>query len=276
MDYGTVPADAFLALGIMAVWGIGLPVVIAIIWKVKTKASLIPMLVGAIIFPLFALGLESIPKYFLMSNGSELAQYVLGHAWSFILAAAGLAGIFEETGRWVAFKFILKKYTDKKTAVSYGIGHGGIEAAIILGVGAIQYLSYAVMINQGLFGTIVEQVRMAAPEQAGAVEQIATALTAMTVGSSLLGCVERFFAMIIHISCSVFVFKSVREKGKWYFFPLAIVCHGFVDVFAALYQFGIIRSVYVVELLIAVLSIGLAIPAYRIFLGMKNEDNVIE
>ncbi len=129
MDYGTVSTNTFLALGIMAVWGIGLPVVIAVIWKIKTKASLIPMLVGAI---------------------------------------------------------------------------------------------------------------------------------------------------IIHISCSVFVLWAVRESGKWYFFPLAIVCHGLIDVFAGLYQSGVIGSVYVVEVLIAILAVCLAIPACRIYRGMKNEQNVIE
>ena len=36
-----------------------LPVVSAVIWKIKSKASLKPFIVGMIIFPVFALGLES-------------------------------------------------------------------------------------------------------------------------------------------------------------------------------------------------------------------------
>ncbi|MGN0426441.1 MAG: YhfC family intramembrane metalloprotease [Agathobacter sp.] len=270
MNYGTVSTGGFAGLIFMLIWGIALPVVAAIIWRVKTRANLLPVLVGAIIFPLFALGLESIPKYFLLANGSDLAQYITTHLWSYALVGAGLAGIFEETGRWVAFRFILKKHTDKKTAITYGIGHGGIEAVILLSVGAFQYITYAMMINQGVFGTIVEQVRMVSPDQVEAVEAIAVALTSLTFGNSLIGCVERVFAMILHISCSVLVFKSVREK-KWYFFVLAVVLHGLLDVFACLYQFGVITSIWMVEGLIGVFSIGVGILACKVYKGMKAE-----
>ena len=228
------------------------------------------LVVGVIIFAVFALGLESIPKYFLIGNGSSLAQYVTTHLWSYALVGAGLAGIFEETGRWIAFRFILKKHTDKKTAITYGIGHGGIEAVILLSVGAFQYITYAVMINQGVFGTIVEQVRMVSPDQVEAVEAVAVALTSLTFGNSLIGCVERLFAVIFHISASVLVFKSVREK-KWYYFVLAVVLHGLVDVFAAMYQFGVITSIWVVEGLIGAWAVGIGIFAYKVYKGLKAE-----
>ena len=42
-----------------------LPVAAAVIWKIKSKAPLKPFIVGMIIFPVFALGLESLPKQFL-------------------------------------------------------------------------------------------------------------------------------------------------------------------------------------------------------------------
>lgn len=72
-------------------------------------------------------------------------------------------------------------------------------------------------------------------------------------------------AMIFHVSCSVLVFKAVHDKGAWYFYPIAILLHMFLDVFAAMFQFGIITSVYVVEACIAALSIIVAIFAKRIY-----------
>lgn len=271
MNYGTVSATNFTAIGIMIAWGIILPVTSAIVWKLKTKAKLLPLLVGAIIFPVFALGLETIPKYFLMVKESAVSSYIMMHLWSFALVGAGLAGIFEETGRFVAYKFFLKKHTDKKTAVTYGIGHGGIEAIIILSYAGFQYLIYAVLINQGMFGTVVDQVRMAAPDQVGQIEAVATAITSMTIATALLGCMERLFAMIFHVALSVLVFEAVREKGKWYFFPIAIVLHGLLDVFAACYQFGVITNVFVVEACINVLSIVVGIIALNIYRKMKVE-----
>ena len=44
------------------------------------------------------------------------------------------AGLFEETGRLLAFRFILKPHTARITALSYGIGHGGIEAFWVMGL----------------------------------------------------------------------------------------------------------------------------------------------
>jgi uncharacterized membrane protein YhfC len=52
----------------------------------------------------------------------------MSHTWLYAVLGALLAGLFEETGRFIAFKFLLKKRTDRKTAISYGIGHGGFEA----------------------------------------------------------------------------------------------------------------------------------------------------
>ena len=44
-----------------------------------------------------------------------------------------MAGVFEETGRYVSFKWFLKKETRIQDGLSYGIGHGGIEAMLIVG-----------------------------------------------------------------------------------------------------------------------------------------------
>ena len=62
MDYGTVGTGAMVSLIIMAVFGIILPIVAAVVWVVKTKEKISTVLIGAGIFILFALILESIPK----------------------------------------------------------------------------------------------------------------------------------------------------------------------------------------------------------------------
>lgn len=269
MDYGTVGTGAFAGLAFMVAFGFIFPITIAIVWLVKKKEKISSVLVGALIFVVFALGLESIPKYFLLQSPSAISEYIMSHAWSFALVGAGLAGVFEETGRWIAFKFILKKRNNRETAISYGIGHGGIEALILLGVSSFQYILYAVMINAGTFGTIVDQVALVSPDQVEAIEGIATALTAMTFTNAFAGCFERIFAMLGHVAWSVMVFKAVKEKKSWYFFPIAILLHMGMDIFAALYQFGIITNVIAVELLIAVTSCAIAVWAYKLYKKMN-------
>lgn len=265
MEYGTVSAEGMAALIIMVVVGFAMPIAVSIFWTVKKKVSYLPVAIGAIMFVVFALGLESIPKYFLLLNGSNLANYIMGHFWSFALVGAGLAGIFEETARFLAFRIILRKHDKKETAISYGIGHGGIEAIVLLGISGISYLMYAVMMNTGTFDVMVQQIAMTAPDQVEAMGQLAQALQEVTLGNGFLSILERIMAMIFHVSCSVLVFKAVHDKGAWYFYPIAILLHMFLDVFAAMFQFGIITSIYVVEACIAALSIIVAIFAKRVY-----------
>jgi len=47
-------------------------------------------------------------------------------------AALGLsAGIFEETARYVVFRYWLVKNSNTMLPVKYGVGHGGIEALLV-------------------------------------------------------------------------------------------------------------------------------------------------
>ena len=55
--------------------------------------------------------------------------------WAYALYGALLAGVFEEVGRFLGFKFIQKRIPDKmndpETPFLYGLGHGGLEMILI-------------------------------------------------------------------------------------------------------------------------------------------------
>ncbi len=46
------------------------------------------------------------------------------------------AGIFEETARYVGFKYLIKDYSYEK-GLTYGAGHGGIESILLVGVNVL-------------------------------------------------------------------------------------------------------------------------------------------
>lgn len=81
---------------------------------------------------------------------------------------------------------------------------------------------------------------------------------------------ERFFTLIFHISMSVLVFASVKVKGKFYLFSLAILLHTAIDLFAAFYQFGSL-PLAVTELAIAVFSVGTVLLARRVYTCVLSE-----
>lgn len=43
-------------------------------------------------------------------------------------------------GTFVAFRFLLRKDRKKRAAISYGIGHGGMESILVLGILSVTYL----------------------------------------------------------------------------------------------------------------------------------------
>lgn len=246
-----------LVLVCMVLIGILAPVLLAVIWKVKTREPFSTILIGAVIFFVFAILLETLPKLVLFQDNNPIGAAVMSNTWLYMAIAALLAGIFEETGRLVAFRFLLKNRKEKKTAISYGIGHGGFEVIWILGLGGIQYLVYAVMINSGQFDTLVSQAAASSPAQLEALKAIPAALEQMTILPLFLSVLERVSAVLIHISCSLIMFMSVREKGKIWLYPLAILLHASIDLLAAGYLTGLIKNYFLVEGILLVWAVAL-------------------
>jgi len=91
-----------IAVGIIA------PILLAVLWVRKTHQPIKPLLIGAAIFCVFVIVLESFPKLLLFQYNNPVGNYVMSHTAIFTLTAALLAGLFEETGRFVAFKYLLK------------------------------------------------------------------------------------------------------------------------------------------------------------------------
>lgn len=145
-------------------------------------------------------------------------------------------------------KIFLTKEKDKKVSISYGIGHGGLES-ILTGINVISTL-------------ILKDILI----KNGSLKQ------SIPFYLNMVSAYERLFAVILHISLSVIVYKSVIEK-KIYFYIFAIIIHDFVDLFALLYQLKVIKSIFVVELILTILSVSSAIFSYKLYNNLKDDEN---
>lgn len=101
---------------------------------------------------------------------------------------------------------------------------------LILGLTYIQYIAYAVMINTGTFGAIIDQVASQTPEQLASVDTVVSLLTGFSFLDLGLAFVERIFACLFHIGASILVFFACRDKKRFCLYPLTIILHkmGFV------------------------------------------------
>lgn len=182
-------------------------------------------------------------------------------AWSAAFNAVFLglaAGIFEETARWILFKFFLK---DKRTwdeGVLVGAGHGGVEAFLLGVMGMFTLINMIVLKN-------VDLSTMGIPaDQLEAAKQQVTQFWASPAYVGLLGFVERVFAITLHIALSVMVLYAIAYKKPLWFW-LSVLWHAVVDAVAvyALPKVGVLA----VEGIVAVL----AIVSLVILLGLRKK-----
>lgn len=248
---------------ITAVVSIFLPIVLLIMWRKKMKVRIAPFFVGALIFIVFALVLENISHSIFIIKDSGLSRFVNGNTWAYVLYGALAAGIFEETGRFVAFKFFMKNNDDKESAVTYGIGHGGIESILVVGFSMLSSIFLISTLNS--MGGIDNYVALVPEESHDVVRSSLMSLYTTAPYVYLLGAVERVATIAFHIALSVFVFIAVKRPGKWYFYPAAILLHTFLDIFAVLYQRGVITNIIIMEAIIIVITLITSYFAYRIY-----------
>ena len=131
-----VPVNSMIAMGISALAGLAIPVALAWWLVKKQKARLTTIVIGAGVFIVFALLLEPV-LHQLVLKGPK-GSVILGNVWLYALYGGLAAGFFEETGRFLAMKFLLQKEPSKALpAIAYGTGHGGVEMMLIFGVSMI-------------------------------------------------------------------------------------------------------------------------------------------
>ena len=211
------------------------PIVLWIIWCVKKKEKFTTILVGAAAFFLFAIVLEKpIQNVLIFPTAMGLKEHAASQfinarpvLWAFLLGL--FPGVFEETGRFVAYKTVLRNRKNRETSISYGLGHGGFEVIFILGINYLNYIIYAMMINSGTFGTIIEQVEAVAPDQAEAYAALPAQLAAITAFSIFISIWERVFSVLFHTGASLLVFYACKDKKKFWLYPLAILLHTAMD-----------------------------------------------
>ena len=119
-----------------------------------------------------------------------LGQVLQSNIWLYGLYGGLAAGIFEEVGRFLAFKLVLRNRRERITALSYGLGHGGIEAFLLLAVTYFNNLYLFSVLSNG--GTL-------APELTAALENLAALPAVMYLWAGL----ERVIAITIHMALSL-------------------------------------------------------------------------
>ncbi len=163
--------------------------------------------------------------------GTFVAEYYV----IYCLILAITAALFEVVARFGVAK-ILQKKINYEQGVAAGLGHGGIEAILIVGMTYINNLLYAIMINSGTFAQTIEAV--AATDTTGMAEAQLLAIQASLVEAPsylfYLAGYERVLTVIFHTAMSLLVCYLVYKKKAVLGVSIAFVAHFLVDFIAPL------------------------------------------
>lgn len=227
-----------------------LPLGLTIYLYKKEKISLKAIAIGALVFTVFQF-LTRIPLLTVLNQQPWFQGLMTNLLFSAVLVGGLSAGLFEEIGRYLGFRFLLKKELSWGNGVAYGIGHGGIEAIGLVGLSYINNIIFSLMINAGTFDSLVGS-QLGAETAALIKNQLINTAPALF----LVGGLERLFAMLIQIALSLVVLYGVMKRKIIYLF-YAILLHALVNASSViLLQQGL--GIWVTELAILVFAIAAA------------------
>lgn len=271
--YETVSNSAIMGMVCSLAISFLLPIALLIYWKISKKPKLVSFFIGAAVFIIFALVLEQILHTVVMlafGKGDLLLgnEKMSSNIWFYGLYGGICAAVFEEVGRFLAMKFCMKKFLDKENAIMYGIGHGGIEAMIIIGLAEISNIATSIAINSGAIETVIGAVPEA---QRGALYEQISGLWTMPAYTFYFAGVERIIAITLHICLSYMVYRFVKYNEKKYF-VIALAAHFLIDFITVI--LGRVASVAVLEAILAVVVVVFLVFVVKLYKSERIEGKV--
>ncbi|MCM3272520.1 YhfC family intramembrane metalloprotease [Paenibacillus elgii] len=236
-----------------AILSIGVPAALFIVYYRKERFSLKAFGIGILVFILFSQVLEKLLHVYILQGNPYTASLMGRYPLALATYGALAAGIFEEAGRYIAFRFWLKRNRERKDGIALGLGHGGIEAVLIGVLGSVQSLYMSLLINAGQFDKLLSSGASSEPLLA-----VKSLLLTTPASHFALGGIERVAALLIQIAMSLIVLYAVRSR-KLLYLAYAIGIHALIDFLPGLSQ-GMKLNTWLLEAVVA--AFGLAALAF--------------
>lgn len=205
-----------------------LPIIVYVVYGVRNKGKGVwtAWLLGASGFFVFQVIIR-LPILSLLSMTKWFPDFARNHYVPYCLILAFTAGLFEVAGRYAAAKLMQKNLTYER-GLAAGLGHGGIESILLIGVTYLNNLIYIIMINVGAFDDIIKQTADMGADTSALVT-IQDTLLQSGSGIYLLAGYERILSMIFHTALSLLVCYFVSQKKDLTGIIICLICHTIID-----------------------------------------------
>lgn len=241
-----IPITTIIACVVTLLVSLVLPFAVLLVFALKNKKQGIisAWLLGACGF-VFPQLLIRLPLLTLLQGQSWFISFAQNKVFLYAFSLAFTAGLFELAGRYAVAKNMANSLSRKsislavenkltwKRSLAAGLGHGGIEAILLVGMTYVNNLIYIVMINTGSFDSLIAQ-SVALGVDVSQLELIRTQLISTTPGLFLLGGLERLLTMVCHLAMSALVCYGVAHKRTGICLLLCLALHTLLDLSAGI------------------------------------------
>lgn len=232
-----------IGLILSAVIAFVIPLLMLFYYIFNKKEMLKPFIVGVSVFFISQILLRLPLLTYVLANQNWYMKLSLNpYLYSIFLGLT--AGIFEEVGRYIGFKYFLKNNKKYNDGLSFGFGHWGVEAFIIVGINAVVLLFSPNLIELSNISTI---------------------------NAFLMG-LERLFVLSVHVGFSTIVLYGIRLNKISYLF-VAIILHGILDagvgILPQLFNMGAISM----EIYVLIWSLGFLYLIYKFKMKFNKLEN---
>ena len=229
---------ASLLTGIFICFGVPAVGLVVLLGRHQKKGVGLAFLWGALAFFVSQVVIR-IPILQIVLPGMAWYAVLQMDPWAYGLFLGFTAGLFEEGARWIAMRLLLKGKTERVHGLAFGLGHGGIEAMLLVG---INFLVILVMVLAGQ-----------------------ASLFPLEAGGVFLSGVERLYAMAFHVGASLLVMHGIRRGRQVLWLGIAILLHTLMD--AAIVILGNVFGVCVMGIELfgavsAILTLALGLGVY--------------
>lgn len=211
-----------------------LPIIGIIIYALRQKGKgvFLAWLIGAAGFFVMQVVIR-LPILSVLNYNKSFSVFCQENYVLYLLILAFTAGLFEVIARYVA-AIVLKKKMCYEVAVGAGMGHGGIEAMVLVGLTYVNNLLYAIMINTGAYDMMVESVKDTGMD-VSTLLQLKDTMIETSAGLFLMAGYERILTMTAHVAMSLIVFYFVYKKKTFAGILLCLFAHTMLDFFSAFF-----------------------------------------
>lgn len=252
-----------------------LPVLVLVVFAVKYRKQGIvsAWLLGAAGFFVTQV-LIRLPILNALQGQPWFLNFAQTHLFGYTFFLAFTAGLFELAGRFAVAKLMRTSLTCRR-ALAAGLGHGGIEAMLLIGMTYVNNLIYIAMINSGTFDAIIAQTA-ATGMDVTQLELVRTQLLGTSPVLFALAGFERLLAMTGHAAMSLVVCYGVAYKKTILCLLICLGIHTLMDLTAGislvLPQTIAYPIIYTILIAMAVISIALILDIRRRWMKEVSHD----